>query len=249
MAIPKNLHISQILYVATFNNDVDIRHKSGLLEKAFKNVVDAQATSTNIPDSFPPDLPRLTMKSGKKELAVTQQNIQLSLNFDKDTLSNEEHFNITEKYLRLFWNSYCILVDEFNRKDIGIVVVIREPSNNITNRLSETYEKFSKMPILGELASFEFKAGFKTDDVFKNFSIGLYEIRQQIFEQTSINPQQVYLNINQMTLEETGIEYKFDVNNRPSILNNGNYKTDGAEQILTGLKSLLFEDTKSLLNW
>lgn len=250
MSMFSGCYISQVMCVSSFHEDKTARHQSGAFEGAFHDLVNGQATATNVPDDFPPDIPRLQCQAGKKSVTLSQVNTQLVLRFDKeDSKTFDQTFAIVEKNLRQFWQGVRKLKADADLSELGVVITVNQPSTDppavIAENLFKRYFHFEK---LGNPVSTAFQVGFESSGLFKNVSISGYEIRAvELQPEPASGP--VFVKPSQLPLQESGIEYKFDVNNRPTVLSGQLEAKSAGEDVILAIKSLMFEDTKNLIEW
>lgn len=250
MPIPEKCYISTVICVVSFKLDNDIRHQSREFEKEFGGITNSQVEATNVPDEFPAEIPRLTLKSANKQISLSKQNIQINLTFERnDNKSVEEQFEIVSKNIRKFWSAICKFKKQESRKEVGLILTLYLPSEKMSSFeiSASNFDRFSKMERLGEIAHYNVSAGFKSDHFFKIFNAASYEVRSGKINSLSNVPLSV--KIDEMKIEEIGFEYKFDVNNKLKVQEIGFSEDASGEQILGELRHFLFTDSAKLIGW
>lgn len=252
MQIPEKCYIQSVVCVVSFKPDADIRHQSGEFEKSFGEITKSQAQATNVPDAFPEEIPRWTLKSANKQIALSKRNIQMNLSFANSTSkkSVNEQFETASKNIELFWKGVCNFRSPEKRGEVGLIFTINLPVEGLSigQIAAKNFERYSKMPRLGEIAQYNVSVAFQSNGYFKTFTSTAYEMRS-----LAIDPQgnkRKTVNIADLKPEEIGYEYKFDVNNRPKAEQSGFISSDNdGIQILGELKNLLFNDSAKLIDW
>jgi len=237
MQKPFPSYISQVICIRTHAKDDDVRHKSKDIETAFRGVIDQQSKQTNVPADFPPEIPRVLMQSGSKNISVSLVNCQLTMSFDSST-DLQKALGIAEKNLRQFWSGYNQLVPKESRRHSGIVVTANKPSKDeIRVIATELHGRLVKVSPLGEVASCEVRLGYRQPSgLFNNFSVTSYEIREQLVEEMKKG----YVDMDSVPVKEWGYELKFDVNSR-SVAGTELATNDTAiDPLLADLKALIF---------
>lgn len=198
--------------------DKQVRLKQGDAERAFRRIVNAQSTQTNVPDEMEPILPRITLGSKHKVINITQTACQAEFIFDRDGIEFEKQLAVIQKNVKEFFR--C--VGEFRPlSDYGqsaLVLEIQLPTAlgkmEMHRRLYEGYFVQGNVP--GLLASLTFQVGFHSENnYFLNFAANVYEIRRRQFDPPLVVNGGLAINIQDVPVAEEGFGLRIDVNDRP----------------------------------
>lgn len=213
----KNKYIDSATYVVTFQRNEEVRLKQADAEKAFGSMFpDVQSIQTNIPDDYDPDAPRLIMQVAKKTLTISQVAAQLTLSFKSSSKPLPEQLDIIEKNI----NSFCSAVREFIKEEFiehqGFIISLNYKTKQTQQEMSDyLFKRFFRVEPYGEVASTNFRIGFKTSDLlFINFEAAAYEIREAKIKQGANK----MLRVKDIPITEEGYNLKVDVNNRPMFM-------------------------------
>lgn len=222
-------YISDAICVMSFNQDKEIRLKQASAEKTFEAFLSTQSIQTNVPDDFDPTAPRLIFQAKNKQLVISQVATQLSLSFEPKTKSLIEQLDIIAKNAERFYSGVVEFKGEGELKESGIIVSLNYPSDESQQIMNEyIYNHFFKIRSLGEVASANFKVGFKDSELFYiNFEAMVYELHKKEFKPTV--SRQV-IKIADIPIVERGYMVKIDLNNRPMLTGSqiaANRKLDG----------------------
>lgn len=243
-------YISQAFLVATHQLDSDVRTRIAEAEKCFSAFVSGEAKSTNVDLHTPPQVTRLLIADGSKNLALSQNRIQLEFNFEPD-------FEL-EKALKVILNKalpFFEAVSKFQTVDaesmIGFVINLQWPSTQSKMEVSQILAShFYSNKLLGEFDSFEMKLGFRSElHLYKNVGISAYEIRE--FEMPRPQASRfVNIDIASVPVKEVGIGINLDVNNRLRIGAGRKPEFDyvsSAQAVVEQMKSLVNDEIYDLL--
>ncbi|MFZ3090344.1 MAG: hypothetical protein WA240_06965 [Nitrospirota bacterium] len=213
----KNKYIDSATYVVTFQTNEKIRLKQADAEKAFGLMFsNVQSIQTNVPDDYDPNAPRLIMQVAKKTLTITQVAVQLTLSFKSSSKPLPEQLDIIEKNI----NSFYLAVKEFINEEFiehqGFIISLNYKTKQTQQEMSEyLFKQFFRVKPYGEVASTNFRIGFKTSDLlFINFEASAYEIRETKIK----HGENKMLRVKDIPITEEGYNLKVDVNNRPMFM-------------------------------
>ena len=213
----KNKYIDSATYVVTFQMNEKIRLKQADAEKAFGSMFPSvQSIQTNVPDDYDPTAPRLIMQVAKKTLTITQVAAQLTLSFKSSSKPLPEQLDIIEKNI----NSFYLAVKEFINEEFiehqGFIISLNYKTKQTQQEMSEyLFKQFFRVKPYGEVASTNFRIGFKTSDLlFINFEASAYEIRETKIK----HGENKMLRVKDIPITEEGYNLKVDVNNRPMFM-------------------------------
>lgn len=249
----KNQYIANATFVATYAADRQIRFRLADVEKAFLQLVSGQASSTNVTDDAPPNIPRFTMQSGPKRIAISQVTAQLDLDFSEQHKSILNTLEIIKKNVRDFWTGVKELKGLENIKHVGLVVAINTPSEKNRNEICESIlTRYTKFPKYGQFEDAAIRFGFLDDSecFYDNVAIGYYEVRSGTF-QANIQPNSgpIEIDMDKLPILEVGYETKIDVNSRPMSARGDSPTKDVDDKILQNLIGFINSDGSEFLNW
>ena len=213
----KNKYIDSATYVVTFQTNEKIRLKQADAEKAFGSMFpNVQSIQTNVLDDYDPNAPRLIMQDAKKNLTISQAAAQLTLSFKSSSKPLPEQLDIIEKNI----NSFCLAVSEFIKEEFiehqGFIISLNYKTKQTQQEMGEyLFKRFFCIKPYGEVASTNFRIGFKTSDLlFINFEASSYEMRETKIRQGENKT----LRVKDIPVTEEGYNLKVDVNNRPMFM-------------------------------
>jgi len=219
MPIFDKKYIDTATYVISFERDEKVRFRQADAEKAFSSIFQGvQSIQTNVPDDFDPNAPRLILQKAKKTLTVSQIAVQYTMNFDAFVSTETDQLKIIEKNII----NFCAAMKEFIAEDKiehqGYIISTNYKSKQKSQERNKyVFERFFRIEPYGEIASTNFKIGFKTQDLlFLNFEASSYEMRETKIEKNVTN----IIKVDQMTVIEEGYNAKIDINNRPMFIDN-----------------------------
>lgn len=243
-------YIAQASCVASFAVDKEIRYKVKEVERAFHNVVSGEVANTNVSDSMPPPIPRLTLESGPKQLAISQLSAQLQLSFSDKSKSVKETYEIIAKNALQFWDAICELKQPSDRRDVGVVLKINCPSTLTKEKVAQTIqEKYTKLPMLGQLVNAQLSFGFLVaeTEIFRNVSVGVYQIRKGAIEGRS--GEMISIDLETLEIVEHGFEIKMDVNTKPMVKDGRLIADSTGKLVVDELHKLIFDIGSQFLVW
>lgn len=239
MPLFRNKYISHAVFAAQFRElDERVRLKQAEFETAFSAVFRNQSQQTNVPDNGDPTLPRILLLEGPKQLMLTQRSCQLDLNFEPG------RFNFADQVKIVFSNieEIALLLPKFKKKEdygtLAVILSVNYASDQSREELvSYLHERFSKIKPEGVPASFAIKSGYLVDgDLFLNLELDVYEMRKGKIENPTGQPMVITPeHLSAFPIQETGINLKVDVNDKPQWLG----KSEGRFDYVTVLRTAL----------
>jgi hypothetical protein len=245
-------YISHATVVVSFPLDSEIRYKVGDVERNFQSIVGGQASGTNVADSAPPPIPRFTMQSGPKQIAVSQISAQLDMEFSNANKPIDNTLAIIKRNAVGFWEGAKRLKSLDEITEVGIILTM-----NSTSKLSqadmarEIDKRFLKVPSLGEIASVQLQVGYIDTEklIFFNVSVGTYELREGPVNQRDAKGGRLTLDIGTLSVKEIGYEVKFDVNSKPLHQAKKIPSAELGQVIYLELENLLLTRGREYLAW
>jgi hypothetical protein len=244
-------YISQTTFVAQFEPDLSIRFKLGEIERAFQGVCATQGVSTNVPDSAPKAIPRFTLQSGPKAIAVSQVTAQLDMDFTEQKKSLKNTFDIVQKNVELFWAGVKSFKQISEIKHAGLVLTIASPSQlQKTQICAKILEKYAKVPNRGAPATSTIQFGYLDAEhhLFNNIAISDYELRAGSIEMSPTN-RRIEIDASSLPLREQGFETKLDFNSRPMAANQLPTPPDLAQILVENVRACAFEWGAEFIQW
>ena len=255
MAAVVHQYLTSATCVINFAVDRQIRYRVADIERAFQDVLGGQATGTNVADNAAPSIPRFTMQSGPKQLSVSQINVQLDLDFFNQKKSFESLSATVKKNFSNVWHGVRQFKSLVEIRDMGLILVFNTPDKRSMAELSSLiFERYFRVPTLGEVASSGFQLGFLDSDkqAFINVAVGAYEIRAGMVNTPDAkggSGGSVNVMLDDLPIIEHGIETKLDVNSRPIERKGGELPGNLDEQLFQRLNGLVSDRFKDFLSW
>lgn len=163
------------------SHDIDdkIRFRLQEAEAVFGSFVNAEAKSTNLPDSAPPEMPRITLQGSKRKVHLGKSQTTIGLSFEGSGKPIDEAQSIALESLN---RSYDLL-KQFHPKvalqGFGAIFELAYPLQklddlSVIHKISAELAKIIYCgPTFGDVASLELKVGFKAAwGGFKNIALG-----------------------------------------------------------------------------
>lgn len=214
-----NKYVSNAIYVVGFKNpDVSIRLKQGDAERVFGSMFNAQSEQTNLPDNFDPTAARITFKSNRKSLSISQAACQIQLEFERDGIAIDEQLSAIEKNIFDFHRHLLTFKPQAELSGTALVINLNYPCSKGQDAMHEHLYKrfFVERQNPGPLASIAFQLGFKTDDnFFLNYTANVYELRAAKFDPPILATQPI--RVEDVPIVEVGFGVKIDVNDKPHV--------------------------------
>jgi len=235
--------------IVSFPHDDQIRYQVREVESSFHSLHLSQAQSPNLTDEMPSNLPRFILESGSKQVTISQVTAQLTLNFEDETKSISDTFDVVEKNVKLFWDGIIKLKKVEVLKNLGVVLTISCPTEAKADGIAKSiFTKFSSFPKLGEVASASMQFGFldQSTNLYRNISIGTYEARQG---EVKIAGKKTSVDIESLEVKETGVEIIMDVNTRPMAKSSLPLTEKSGELVLSQLKNFALKDGREFTSW
>ena len=210
-------YLGRVIAISSHGIDDRIRHRTEDAERAFRAVVDGEAKSTNIGDTEPPEIPRITLKQGHKVIALAKDRSQLAMSFKRADVEVAVAYSVAQKNISSFIQGVQTLHGDRHSCEMAVIIEINYPSEAPPAELSEALARlFYSGPVLGEWASLEFRLGFMADGLFKNFGASLYELREGTLP-VSPGLRRQRVDFSNLSVIERGVAIKLEVNNRPKL--------------------------------
>jgi hypothetical protein len=244
-------YLANAVCVISYKLDQNLRFKIKEIEQSFSSVILSQAIGTNVLDSAPPPIPRFTLQSGQKQITISQVSAQLELNFRDRNKSSDDALRIIQKNFQNFWRGILTFKSTNELIQMGMVVTLNRPLELSQGEISQKlFDRFIKLPAIGEVASTSFQVGFldQSNQIFFNISAATYEMRSATVIGKAGNPN-ISIDIESLPIEETGIELKLDVNSRPMVKAQVEVTKDLGDMLFKRLSNLTAEHGKSFLEW
>lgn len=252
MTKPTGCYIAQVICVAKHVPDRKVRFRTADVEDAFKSIVNAQPTFTNVDDNLPANVPRFLIAQGHKQILITQESVQLTLNFGTTDEGLQQTFEVVARNLAKFWVGVQKFVAASNMRDTGALLTINYPSKAPREQLAQYLStRFYHGKSYGTVATFDLKLGFNFEGrLFKNFGVNIYEMREGLIVGNALNPQPAMLDVSKFKITEQGYALFVDVNNRPSF--EGNTQQDESNSfntIVDELRKMTLTEAGSILGF
>ncbi len=223
MNLPSSLVAAPRLSSATLVIAHEVNQKTRFrmeeVETVFGGFISGPAQATNANGPVPHEAPRLVLKQGHKLLSFSNANVQLSMDFDENKMELGSAFEIAERNASQLLSLLPKYQDPSTLREIGFIFTVLYRARDgvaVGDILSKLADQYSG-PRLGKFVSFDLRVGFDTDDGFyTNFALNGYELRKATFN-PSDSPGMMRFNVDELPLEEHGIQVMIDINNRPSV--------------------------------
>ena len=243
-------YISRTTFLVQFEVDTSIRFKLGEIERAFQSVCQTQGVSTNVPDSAPAAIPRITLQSGPKSIAVSQVTTQLDMDFSEQRKSVRNTFDILQKNVELFWTGVMSFKSTAEIGHAGLVVTVASPSQLPKGKIcASILDRYAKIPNRGESAQASIQFGYLDAEhhMFNNVAISNYEMRSGAIEMGSAKRLQI--DVSSLPLKEEGVEIKFDFNSRPMGMSQVTTPPDLAQLLIRSMQDCVFGWSSDFIKW
>lgn len=225
-----------------------IRSYQAVAEDVFSDFANASLQMTPYPDDADPNAPRMVFQTNRKSVLISQARCQLDFNFSDNSSGFAKQLAIFQKNSEEF---FLLTTRKFQVGDYGLNAAMLDIHyrSNLSNEETQGYlvDRFVKSTLSYPVASIQLAIGFKVDDYYVNVSSQVYETRSFEFKHDSnIRPETLHVRVEEMKLDERGVSFKLDVNNRPS-LTGGQFKlAEDAQQTLGTLNNFLKDDFSTL---
>jgi hypothetical protein len=214
------VRIDKIDLVSAFHTDTGAPFKLGssLTEIADKNR--AQITSLTVPAAAPPNMPRCMLQSQQSVILVTLDRVQLSVvppDHIRDSLDEViVYLNAEKERLLSPLTSHSWMNEEW----CGVVITAVFPLSlsSASSAAAKAAAHLTSFPLDadGDLKTFQLQIGTNVEGYYRSFTIAGYELRTAEFQMEIMpGPNFIELNEENSTVEETGIQFSVDINNRP----------------------------------
>lgn len=207
--------VGRAVIVLTHRSDERIRHRTEEAEAAFADVVRAQAVSSNVPDTSPAEVPRLSLRSGQKVLTLAKERIQLAWTLmDSGQPIDESVEAIAKTFVEL---ARCAA--RFQPRDAfsgaGLIVDLMFSATGEPAELARLLAaRFYKGPEFGAVANFDLKVGFEKDGLFRNFRASIYEVKRGMV--SGLSPgKPASIDVEQLATDGIGVLITVDTNDKP----------------------------------
>lgn len=205
--------------VVSHDMDEKIRFRLQEAEAIFGSFANAEAKSTNLPDSAPPEMPRLTLQGSKRKVLLGKSQTTIGLSFDGSGKSCDEAQSIALDSLNRAYDLLKQFHPQVAFRGFGAIFELAYPFQkvddpSVIHKISAELAKIVYSgPSFGEVASLELKVGFKADwGGFKNIALAVYEVREGMLN-ASLPVQ--HIDAATLRLIESGVSLNLDVNDRP----------------------------------
>jgi hypothetical protein len=189
----------------------------------FKNIslaLNAEIKINQATDSVPPEIPRITIVSKEYLLNFGLNRIEVSIKGSRKHVRYTELYPIYKHQLQKI---ELLIQDYLNQTGIkenfiGILAPIRYPQYiNLTKDfiIKKLYERLVTKDSAEELANFSFKIGLKCNNIYENYEISDYEVKNVTIQPSLMRPSVV--NLDEFPTVERGILIIIDVNNKPQL--------------------------------
>lgn len=225
-------HLATANYVVNFAlPDPNIRLEQAAAEKAFRSVIAAQSTQTNVPDAFDPNAARIVLSAGNKSILISQTACQLSLNFpDNGKATLEEQWDVITKNVNDFHRGVLALKDSSDLQMSSIIVGVNFVSTSAIPDLGcFVAGKYVRPPFDRDVASAQVALGYRRGDYYVNVNASMYE-RRDIGLPAGVT--QFTVKIDTLPVVERGITLQLDVNNRPRFMDGVKATVESPDRLL-----------------
>lgn len=226
----------------------EIKSHQALAEDVFSDFANASLQMTPYPDNADPSAPRMVFQTNRKSVLISQARCQLDFSFSENSSGFAKQLAIFQKNSEEF---YLLATQKFKVCDYGLSAAMLDINYRSNSSNEETHgylvERFVKSTLNYPVASIQLAIGFKVDDYYVNVSSQVYERRSfEVKQNSNMKPEKLHVRLEDMNLDERGISFKLDVNNRP-LLTGGQFKlADDAQQTLGKLNNFLINDFNTL---
>ncbi len=206
-----------ITCVVSHQPDEDLRFRLKDAEACFGQFTNSEAKSTNLPDSAPPDAPRIVLQGKRRQIVLSQDRTQAKLSFQDSDKSSEEAQAIAYDAI----DGVFDLVKKFHPglafTDFGVVAELDYPVRAIDDK--QIIDKVSKAvteliysgPTFGQPANLEIKIGFKTPwGGYRNIALNVYEMREGTVGAKGARQ----MDLTNLRLKAIGLAVMLDVNDK-----------------------------------
>ena len=209
-----------------------IRLQQALAEEAFGSLTSAQSQQTNLPDAATPQLPRIIFKSDRKNIAISQTNMQLDFNFESSDLDITAQIEILEENAKEF-HSRAINKFTFAKYNLNALILeIQYSSDSSVLELQKfIYDKFIKTPLIHPVASAQCAIGYRVANHYVNITAYVFEHRSIDVELNANTIVTTSIQKRDTKLIGQGVTFRIDFNNRPISETEDFQLTDDASDI------------------
>lgn len=203
--------ITMIQFVRRFPLDREIRTKPYAFEEKLRGVFREAVVVNQIPQTAPPDVPYFVFHDSKKQMIVSQNSVQLTLDFSKGFPDSETVFSITKKYSEIM---DAVLDDVLSYQDVyysGIIVYYMRPFHGEREVLFSAVHKQITGKLTTDIAGFNVLVGRQVDGVLCNVEVS--EV-VTLGEVQTVSREPIYLDMDFMDPKEKGLQIKLDVNTK-----------------------------------
>lgn len=233
MPVFKKPKISSGNYLLEFTETKQtIRLQQALAEEAFGSFTSAQSQQTNLPDAATPQLPRIIFKSDRKNIAISQTNVQLDFNFENNDLDIAAQIEVLEKNAKEF---HLRAVNKFTFAQYNLNALILEIQYSSESSVLELqkfiYDKFIKTPLIHSVASAQCAIGYRIANHYVNITAYVFEHRSIDVELNANTIMAATIQKRDTKLIGQGVSFRIDFNNRPNSETPNFQLTDDASDI------------------
>ncbi len=240
--------IASASFALTFVEPIrNMAANKALAEEVFSEFTNASAQLTDLPEN---DLSaaRIMFQTNRKSVLISSVGCQLDFSFSDNSSEFSKQFDIFEKNTQEFYSlaSRRFCVGEFGLS--ACMMDVHFPTS-LTNEAAQKYllDRLVTSPLSYPVASMQLALGFEVDGHFVNFSAQVYETRTIEVKPGQSGVSQVrHFRVNDMKVDERGLSFRFDVNNRPTIAAGNFVLAADAGATLGQLKKFLVSDFTKL---
>lgn len=189
--------------------------------KTYQNLNNAKVQILNVPQSIPPDAPRIVISTPNALIRISLTRFEINSKIPNHIYGNfESSLIFTKAIVKSVLDT--LMVPELKYSWLGLVCILEFPNSNFGESALKLSEKFFDKLVnikrdSRDLSSFEIKFGYKENNFYKNFAISGYEARDIKIELLHQQGIQVIDFEKHGKITEVGLRIILDVNNRPSI--------------------------------
>jgi hypothetical protein len=205
--------------VIEFELDEQIILSLGPQLKELQEILNGRLTILNTPPFAPPPLPRALIKGADTLLTISLDRFEIRTTPLQHIMHNYES---CVKFVKSRIESIfkILRIEDLKYKSLGAISNIQYPSDKhdipVIKALEPIFDRLINIPRNErDLASFGFLFGFMENDLFINYNISGYELRNiQIIATPQHEQKIITIDATKYPVMESGIEVKIDINNK-----------------------------------
>jgi hypothetical protein len=223
--------LRQVTYLLNFKSIAQkIRFEQARAEEVFASFIGVQSQQTNLPDDADPSMARIIFQGSKKQIAISQLGCQIVLTSEDAQLPLAKQLEMVKSNIAEFHSKS---LEYKNAGTYGMAALIMEicfsSKTSIPELQDYLYSKFIQTPRIGEVASVQVNLGYKMGSYFLNFGANVYEMRK--FELAG--GENKIVKIEDLSVQDFGLVFKIDINNRPLMTSNASKIAESPVQIFS----------------